>query len=289
MAICTADGLMVRKTDKSLCTHDSPIRCHQCRPDRSLDDFFIKKMWIQKNLAHVDMFSSPTKFTIRHYVNWGIPENKICYVPFGRRNYARAQADAYTPQECGTHKRNRFGFFGQLVDNKGVHVLLNAVDLLREEGFLDFRVEINGANLKFASPAVRSQIEGFMASEMQRPVAERNVVLNGSYDLKNVQRRMDRIDWCVVPSIWWENSPLVLAEALMFRKPVICSNVGSMAERVSHGLNGLNFEMGDAAALARVLKQAASEEGIWDRFVAALPPPPSLEAMVDGFRDIYKC
>ena len=32
LAICNADGHMLRKTDRSLCTHASPVRCHQCFP-----------------------------------------------------------------------------------------------------------------------------------------------------------------------------------------------------------------------------------------------------------------
>jgi len=73
----------------------------------------------------------------------------------------------------------------------------------------------------------------------------------------------------------------------MFGKPLICSNVGAMAERVSDEVDGLHFEMADARALARTLRRAASEEGLWDRLAAALPSPPPREAMVEAYRQVY--
>jgi len=50
--------------------------------------------------------------------------------------------------------------------------------------------------------------------------------------------RMARIDWCIVPSLWWEAFALVISEAWMFGKPVICSNVGAMADRVTDEADG---------------------------------------------------
>ena len=74
----------------------------------------------------------------------------------------------------------------------------------------------------------------------------------------------------------------------MFKKPVICSNIGAMADRVRDEKDGLQFEMGDPAGLARTIKRAATEPGLWQRLAGALPTPPAREVMVDGFRRIYR-
>jgi glycosyltransferase involved in cell wall biosynthesis len=184
-------------------------------------------------------------------------------------------------------RHNRFGFFGQLVDAKGVQILLRAVEILRGEGFLDLTVEINGGNQHYASPEIRAEIEQCFEAEARRPPGERIVYYNGSYDARELRSRMARIDWCIVPSIWWETFALVISEAWMFGKPVICSNVGAMAERVGDEIDGLHFEMADARALACTLRRAATEEGLWARLAAALPSPPPREAMIDGFRRVY--
>jgi glycosyltransferase involved in cell wall biosynthesis len=99
---------------------------------------------------------------------------------------------------------------------------------------------------------------------------------------------MARVDWCLVASTWWEIFGLVISEAWMFGKPVICSNVGGPAERITNDVDGLYFQMGDHRSLARVMRRACSEEGLWERLVAKLPEPPARETMVEGFEAIYR-
>jgi glycosyltransferase involved in cell wall biosynthesis len=62
------------------------------------------------------------------------------------------------------------------------------------------------------------------------------------------------VDFLVIPSLWYENSPLVLLTALASHTPVIISNVEGMTEFVEHGKNGLVFEMGSAPDLEQVLR-----------------------------------
>jgi glycosyltransferase involved in cell wall biosynthesis len=281
-AICAADGHMVRRTDRSLCDRASPVRCHQCLPDRQPDDFLLRKLWMERNLSPVDHFTCPSRFMIEHYVNWGIARERISHVTNGERS--RVIRPMLAAQEG---PRNRFGFFGLLHDDKGVTVLLRAVTRLREAGFTEFSIDINGGDIRHASPPVRREIEAFQEAEQRLPPAERIVAFNGAYSLDQIQSRMTRVDWTIVPSVWWEIFGLVISEAWMFGRPVICSNVGGMAERVSHEVDGLHFEMGDAAALAATIRRACTEEGLWERLHEAVPAPPSRAAMADGFLALY--
>ena len=280
MSICAADGHMVRLTDKSLCTHASQVRCHQCFPDHSPEQFLVRRLWFQSHLAHVDAFTCPSRFMIEHYLRWGLPPERVHHVTNGQRPYG-------TPQKAPDGAKTRFGFFGQFVDNKGVHILLRAVRLLRAEGFTGFTVDLNGDNLRYASQTVREEIEAFLADEAELPVDEQIVTSNGSYDIDALASRMARVDWCVVPSTWWEIFGLVISEAWMFGKPVICSNVGGPAERVEDERAGLHFQMGDHRALARVIRRACTEDGLWERLSAGLPPPPDRETMVSAFHALY--
>lgn len=284
LAMCMAHGHMVRTTDGAPCDHESQVRCHQCFPERAPEDFFTRKLWFQKHLENVDVFTCPSRYMLDRYVAWGIPESKIRYIANGQRNYA--DGHILRTSHANT-KRNRFGFFGQLVDSKGVQILLEAVELLRADGFTDFRVDINGSNERYASEPVRAKIQAFMDAETKLPAAERLVSFNGEYESTNLSGRMERIDWCIVPSLWWETFVLVISEAWMFGKPVICSNIGAMSERVQDEVNGLLFEMGDPAALAETIRRAATEERLWDRLTAALPAPPSRDDMVQSFRTVY--
>ena len=282
-AICVAEGHMVRRTDRSLCDRASPVRCHQCVPERQPDEFVIRKLWLDHHFRLVDHFTCPSHFMIAHYVNWGIAPDRISQVGNGQRS--RVIRPMLAPPEG---PRARFGFFGLLHDDKGVTVLLRAVSLLREQGFTGFSVDINGGGLQHASPAVRREIEAFQQAEQQRPPAERIVSFNGAYSLDQIQSRMARVDWTIVPSVWWEVFGLVISEAWMFGRPVLCSNVGGMAERVTHEVDGLHFEMGDPASLAHTIRRASSEDGLWDRLHRAVPEPPSRAAMADGYLALYE-
>jgi glycosyltransferase involved in cell wall biosynthesis len=283
LSICFADGQMVRKTDKSLCSEASGVRCHQCFPDLSPEFFFLREMWTKKHFEAVDVFTTPSRFMINHYTKWGIGADRIRHIPNGQADYSAG----VTLQE-GRAAKNRFGFFGQFVDNKGVHVILEAVEHLRTSGFTNFVVELNGDNLRYASEVRKNQIEHFMQEESKRPHSEQNVIMSGPYHVNELARRMARIDWVIVPSVWWEIFCLVISEAWMFKRPVIASNVGGMKERITDGVNGLHFEVADARSLADVMRRACTEEGLWEKLVGGIKPPLSRRKMTDLFCEVYQ-
>jgi glycosyltransferase involved in cell wall biosynthesis len=216
-------------------------------------------------------------------VKWGLPAEKFTHVTNGIEIRHRPPTAA-----VARRARNRFGFFGQLVDVKGVHVILEAVGLLRAEGFEDFTVDINGDNIQFATPKRREEIQEFLDEEKKRPRADQRVTFNGSYHPDQLAARMARIDWCIVPSVWWEIFCLVISEAWSFGRPVIASNAGGPAERISDGVDGLLFELGDASALAETMRRACTEEGLWERLVAGIKAPPARGVMVAGYLDVYR-
>jgi len=61
------------------------------------------------------------------------------------------------------------------------------------------------------------------------------------------------IDWVVIPSIWWENSPLVIQEAYNFGRPVITANIGGMAEKNLGNKAETQFSVRNAASLSQVV------------------------------------
>ncbi len=281
LTICAADGHMVRLTDQSLCNRASAVRCHQCLPARPPEHYFAREMWMKSHLAAVDVFTTPSRFMIQQFTRWGLEVARFAHVPNGQE-IRRGSPD---PARA---RRNRFGFFGQLVDAKGLRVILDAVSLLRAEGFTDFVVEINGDNIQFASAAWRAEVEAALAREAALPLAARNLVYNGSYHHDQLESRMSRIDWCIVPSVWWEIFCLVVSEAWIFGRPVIASNTGGLAERVTDGVDGLLFEMGDARALAEAMRRASTEEGLWQRLAAGIKPPITRSEMTEGYMRVYR-
>jgi glycosyltransferase involved in cell wall biosynthesis len=110
----------------------------------------------------------------------------------------------------------------------------------------------------------------------------------GPYLPANVDAIVRGADWVIVPSIWWENSPLVIQEAFRAGRPVICSNIGGMAEKVSHGVNGLHFLVGSATDLARCIEQAVNDPGLQQRLAQAAPQPPAVQETVARQLVLYR-
>jgi glycosyltransferase involved in cell wall biosynthesis len=91
----------------------------------------------------------------------------------------------------------------------------------------------------------------------------------------------------VVPSRWWENSPLVIQEAFIHGRPVICSDVGGMAEKVRDGVDGMHFRVGNASSLASVLERGITTPGLWERLRDGSTGVYGMDDHIASLRQLY--
>ena len=271
LPICRAKGQMVRTMDDSLCDEETPRRCSECFPEHSPQTFFLRKRLIQAQLGLVDLFIAPSRLLVERYAAWGIPGDRILLEDYGRRLPPAPQS-----ADGGRERRDRFGFFGQLSPYKGIDVLLGAMAWLGA-GEAEAHLTVHGANLDLQDHSFRTEVERMLAAAGGR------VTFAGPYEPGRVGELMEEIDWVVVPSIWWENSPLVIQEAFAARRPVICSDVGGMAEKVRDGVDGLHFAVGDPASLGECMARAAGNPALWERLRGGIRP---VHAMDDHVRVI---
>jgi glycosyltransferase involved in cell wall biosynthesis len=113
------------------------------------------------------------------------------------------------------------------------------------------------------------------------------VTFRGPYAHAELPKLMADLHWVVVPSVWWENSPLVIQEAFFHRRPVICSDVGGMAEKVRDGVDGIHFRVGDALGLARAFERASSSPELWRSLREGIREPHSMDAHVQKLLGRY--
>ena len=283
LAICAADGQMVRRTDKSLCSKASAVRCHQCMPELSPDHFFLREMWMKKHFEAVDVFTTPTRFMVEHYANWGIPRERIAVVTNGQADYSGGGA---LPRRAGgaqplrllrpaRRQQGRAGHprGGRAAQEQRLHRLRRR-DQRRQSALCQ----------RGAAEGARSLPRAGGGAAAARPQRRHERLLS----CRPAGQRMARIDWCIVPSVWWEIFGLVISEAWMFGRPVIASNVGGMKERIRDGVDGLHFNVGDARSLAETMRRAATEDGLWEQLVDGITPPPSREEMTEEYLEIYE-
>lgn len=280
LAICHHNGQMIKTHDGELCTKASPAACHRCFPGISPEDFFLRELYLKSFFSLVDLFVAPSEFLVERYAVWGLPRNKFVCIENGQ-----APAEPQPARPVGpTGIRGRFGFFGQLSRYKGLDVLFEAMSLIPRplrHGAEGIRLDVHGANLHWQPQAFQDRFHADLAR------LRSSVRLHGRYEHEDLPALMRSVDWVVVPSIWWENSPLVIQEAFSHGRPVICADIGGMAEKVRHGVTGLHFRAGSARDLSERMVEAATHPELWDRFRAAIRPAPSISETADRHLELY--
>jgi len=274
VAICNRNGQMVKNKTKKLCYRESLEDCSNCFPERTPQDFWLRKHYIQKNFEYADAFVAPSEFLRRRYIEWGIPAEHITVIENGQPSSLMPKAGPPSRQ-----LRTRFGFFGQITEYKGVEILLQAIHVISNEIRAKAVFEIHGANLESQGQWFQELID-----TLRKPlIVEGCLRWVGPYEPTELAQRMSKVDWVIVPSIWWENSPMVIQEAFVNGKPVICAGIGGMAEKVRDGVDGLHFEVRNPLDLAETIVRAASEPGLCQKLKANIRAPLSLEQCADSY------
>jgi glycosyltransferase involved in cell wall biosynthesis/MoaA/NifB/PqqE/SkfB family radical SAM enzyme len=190
----------------------------------------------------IDLFIAPSKYLMNRFIqDFGIPEHKIQYLDYG------FPLEYLTPSNIQhTDKREfTFGYIGTHIPSKGINQLIEAFSTLT----LPARLLIFGRDNGQSTRALKE-----LAKQSHNPVE-----FAGEYINQNLANDVfSKVDCIVVPSIWMENSPLVIHEAQACHIPVITANAGGMQEYVGHMVNGLLFEHREANSLAEQLNYALS-------------------------------
>lgn len=276
LAICYAHGQMV-KTNGLLCQKAAPLDCHLCFPDISPQNFFMRELFVKSFFDLVDLFVCPSNFLRDRYIAWGLPPEKMVVLENGQPLRHEVIAEESSDQSYET----RFVVLGQLSHRKGTLVLLDAVRLVPKRIRKMIRIEIHGS-AQYAEDEFKLQFEKGL-----KEVGD-TVSFCGPYRPGDVCGIVRRSGWVIVPSIWWENSPLVIQEAFAAGRPIICSNIGGMAEKVTHGVSGVHFRVNSAADLAARLEECATNPNLWKRLCAGVPKPPTIDQTVDRLLELYR-
>lgn len=275
LAICHNHGQLVTRPGQMLCPGPSPSACHKCYPEHSKQQFAVRQQHVATALTPVSAFVSPSHFLAEKMIEQGLPRERVEVIENG-----------VPSAETMPHRRRspgvwRFGYFGQINPFKGVGVLLDACAVLARDPALAATIRI----------AVHGNFVGQSASFIDRfnAAVEEYSFLSylGPYDNQNVAQLMAECDYVVMPSTWWENSPVVIQEAFRARRPVICTGIGGMAEKVVDGETGLHFVRNDPADLADRIAQAA-DEALHTKLQSALPRPLTSTEMAQRYAAVFK-
>lgn len=271
--LCPREGQMLTAEGR-LCHRPAPDACARCLPERGAGEIALRRADLAGALRGVDHFVAPSVFLRDRFIAAGFDPARITTI---RNGVAAGPAAPHRAAPDG--RRDRFALFGQLNRFKGALVALGASARLSAAG-VAHRLELHGPVARHSTPFAGE----FDAALAAAPAARHR----GAYHPDELPELIAGADWVLMPSIWWENAPLVLLEAARHRRPVICTGIGGMAETVGHGVTGLHAPHADPEGWAAVMAEAIATQGLWQRLVDRIAPPRDLPRLAAEHLALYR-
>ncbi|WP_159448149.1 glycosyltransferase [Papillibacter cinnamivorans] len=145
-----------------------------------------------------------------------------------------------------------FCYAGSLTRHKGVHLLLDAFRGLKGDG--------TGLLIYGSGPGEYERRLRALAGDDGR------IRFMGVYAPEDTASVFGGCDVVVIPSVWYENYPLVMHEALMSRVPVLASGIGGMSEKIKDGWNGNTFRVGDVEDLRQKMRDIVAHPSVLNQY-----------------------
>lgn len=289
---CPRGGLLL-DLEGNLCDPIRPEICARCiqpypmererypdSPDDPYQELGELRFWaraidertrrIYAGVAEVDRFVAPSSFLAERLVREGLERSRVTVADYG---FPAPEAPPRVVPRPG--EPLRLGYLGTLSDYKGVDVLVDAFSRL-EPGLATLRI--------CGDPGWFPEYTGPL---MKRAGEIAGLSFVGRLEPTEAPAFLATLDALVVPSIWYENSPLTIHEAFLAGVPVVTSDLGGMAELVASG-GGLVFRRGDPADLHRCLCRLLDEPRLLARLGAGIPAVKSVEANAEEMESLYR-
>lgn len=224
------------------------------RPQDKKTDEAYWTQWIKGRMEEtrsviekVDHFIAPSRYLMERYVTeFALPKQKAQYLDYGFPLHYLTTPRRKAPETASAGGLMTFGYIGTHIPAKGIHHLIEAFGRLKGK-----------ARLRIWGRPRPQETAGLKLLTREKVTNGNQVEWMGEYVNQNIAAHVfSNCDGIIVPSIWGENSPLVIHEAQACKVPVITANYGGMKEYVSHMGNGLLFNHRDPLDLSYQMQWA---------------------------------
>lgn len=173
----------------------------------------------------------------------------------------------------------RIGFVGQISSHKGVHVLIDAFR----------RVKAGNRKVELHIFGGLSAFPDYVARLRQLAAGDERIHFRGRFEANLLAETLASLDVTVVPSLWYDNSPLAIHESRAAGVPAIVSTLGGMPELIRDEVDGLYIRPDDTGDLARQLQRLIDEPELLPRLRAgvAANPPRDFEEEMQQLEALY--
>ncbi|MHC4941743.1 MAG: glycosyltransferase family 4 protein [Planctomycetota bacterium] len=229
----------------------------------------VRPHFIRRTLGLADLLISPSEFLKSVFVANGYDPQRFALVRYGiELKDLQGITKERTPQL-------RVGYIGTIVAHKGLDVLVKAFRRITGDRL---SLEVHGDMKAF--PEYAAQVEELADGDSR-------VHFHGRFEAPELAGVLQGIDVLVVPSVWYENTPFVILEALASGTPVIASDLGGLSELIEEGDNGLLFKPGDHEELKKRIESMIEDRSLIENYHAGAASVRSLDDNVDEFLAIY--
>lgn len=222
----------------------------------------------------VDIFISPSQFLRNKFIESEMVSSKR--ILFSNLGFNQRLFDDY--KEKLLSGKIRFGFIGTFLPHKGAHLLIEAFNRIKAAN-----VELNIYG-KFKSYV---GFEYYLRYLKKIVVKNKNIKFMGDFDNSNISSVFSNIDVLVVPSIWPENSPLVIQEASMAKTPVIASDAGGIRELIRNDISGLLFTTNSSESLYEKIELLINNPALIEKLRQNIAPVRAIEEDAGGLEKLY--
>ena len=215
----------------------------------------------------VSLFVAPSRSIAEEFIALGLPSSKVRVADLGF-------PETVSPGPARNGGPLRIGFVGTLTWHKGPHVLIEAARRLPAAAY---DVQLHGNPHVFPD----------YAADLQRRADGLPIRFMGGFTAAQTASVYGGFDVLTVPSLWLENSPLVVHEAFQAGVPVVGSRIGGTADLVTDGVNGRLYDPSSPGELAAILQSLIDRPNLLAEWRRALPAVKTLEDDAREWEQIY--
>jgi glycosyltransferase involved in cell wall biosynthesis len=244
--------------------------------------FSMRKIFLQRYERERILFSYFNRIIV--VAKWlykvvkinNVPEEKLYYCRHGISSNISIHKPENKPY---AQEKIRVGFVGRFNYVKGIHILVRAVRKIPQ------RI---GIELKIYGRTNFKEEEDYLKRLMGLSQGDPRIEFCGELTDKNYAKALSSFDIIAVPSIWLETGPYIILEAFLAGIPVIGSNLGGIAELVTHNLNGMLIKPDSVREWFRALMWIYNHPHVLNTWARHIPLVPSSKEVAEEMSSLYQ-
>jgi glycosyltransferase involved in cell wall biosynthesis len=217
---------------------------------------------------------APSNFVRKMYGQLGLPEERIVVVPHGIDQPPDSLIASDVASTAADDPEFHVGYVGSLAWQKGVHNLIAAFNRLPQQGV---RLSIYGSLTAFPD----------YVAQLRQLVQHPAINIQGTVTREELWKIMKSFDVLVLPTLWYEGSPLTIQEAFAVRVPIVASRIGAMEEKIRDEVDGLLVAPNDVDALEQALRQLIQEPEKLERLRSGIRPIETIASHASAVESHY--